>query len=190
MALTARGDNDGENVDNLLLQYQNSVSNILDIHAPVVSRTRKSKKSYPWFDDVTLNLRLKRRALERKWRQAGLKIDRQIYLSQTDKVNHRVRNAKIAYYGAALENADAKTTFQVLHSLTKSIDRKLPDHENDESMCHEFAEFFKERVHKIIDVTRARVVTESVEMPLEPVAPQVPAAADHYPVHTNQVLFT
>ena len=73
-----------------------------------------------------------------------------------------------------MENADTKTTFQVLHSLTTSSDRNLPDHENDESMCHAFAEFFfQERVHKIIAVTRARVATESVEMALVPAAPPV-----------------
>ena len=65
VALILRGDNDGESVDDLLLQYQHSVLNILDTHALVVSRTRKSKKNQPWFDDVTLNLRRKQRALER-----------------------------------------------------------------------------------------------------------------------------
>ena len=47
------------------------------------------------------------------------------------------------------------------------------DHENDESMCHAFAEYFEERVHKIFDVTRARVATEYVVMPQLPAAPPV-----------------
>ena len=95
VALTSHDDNNSDSVDNLLQQYQHSVSVTLDIHAPVVSRTRRSKKSQPWFNDETLSLRRKRRALERKWRLTGLEIDKQIYLSQINNVQHHVRNSKI-----------------------------------------------------------------------------------------------
>ena len=190
VTLTSRADNDGETVDDVLLQSLHSVSNTLDTHAPVVSGTRKSTKRQPWFDDVTLNLRCKSRALERKWRKTGQVIDKQVYLLQTYKVKQHVGNAKIACYGAALNNADAKTTFQMLHSLTNSSDRKLPDHENDESMRHDFAEFFEERVHQIIDVTIARVTTESVEMPLLPAAPPVSHALNDLCPTDNEELQT
>ena len=119
-AITSHDDNISDDVDDLLQQFKHSVSATLDIHAPVVSRTRKCKKSQPWFNDETLCMRRKRRALERKWRLSGLEIDKQIYTSQVNNVKQHIRNAKVAYYDVALNNADAKTTFRVLHSLTES----------------------------------------------------------------------
>ena len=41
------------------------------------------------------------------------------YLSQIDNVKLHIRDAKVSYYKAALNNADTKATFQVLNSLTK-----------------------------------------------------------------------
>ena len=102
-------------------------------------------------------MRRKRRALERKWRHTGLEIDKQIYTSQIDSVKLHIREAKFSYYNAALNNADTKETFQVLNSLTKPNEQKLPAHENDNIMCVAFPEFFDEKVNRIIDFTRTRV---------------------------------
>ena len=93
---------------------------------------------------------------------SGLEIDKQIYSSQINNVKQHIRNAKVAYNGAVLNNVDAKTTFQVLFSLTESNDRKLPDRKNDEILCHVFAEFFEENIQKIVGVTRAKLTTETI----------------------------
>ena len=74
---------DGENVDTIVQKYSDSVSSILDSHAPVVTRNRRSKISQPWLDDAILDMRRKRRALERKCRHTGLEIDKQIYIYTT-----------------------------------------------------------------------------------------------------------
>ena len=144
---------DGESVDTIFQKYSDSVSSILESHAPIVTRNRRSRISQPWLDDSILDMRRKRRALERKWCHTGLEIDKQIYMSQIDNVKLHIRDAKVSYYNAALNNADTKATFQVLNSLTKSNDQKLPAHENDNIMCVLFAKFFDEKVHKIIDFT-------------------------------------
>ena len=135
-----------------------------------MTRNRRSKISQPWLDDAILDMRRKRRALER---HTGLEIDKQIYMSQIDNVKLHIIDAKVSYYNTDLNNADTKATFQVLKSLTKSNDQKLPTHENDNIMCAAFAEFFDEKVHKIIDFTRTRVTAESVVLPLLPPSPPV-----------------
>ena len=114
-------------------------------------------------------MRRKRRALERKWRLSCLEIDKQIYTSQVNNVKQHIRNAKVAYYDAALNNTDAKTTFRVLHSLTESSDRKFLDRKNDEI----FAEFFEEKVKKVVGFTRSKVTIEAIVMPALPAAPPV-----------------
>ena len=131
---------DGESVDTIVQKYSDSVSSTLDSHAPIVTRNPPSKTSQPWLDDSILDMRRKRRALERKWRHTGLEIDKQIYTSQIDSVKLHIREAKCSYYNAALNNANTKATFQVLNSLTKPNEQKLPAHENDNIMCVAFAE--------------------------------------------------
>ena len=149
------------------------MSSILESHAPIVTRNRRSKISQPGLDDSILDMRRKRRALERKWRHTWLEIDKQIYISHIDSVKLHIREANIAYYNAALNNVDTKAAFQVLNSLTKSNHQKLPAHENDTIMCVAFAKCFDEKVHRIIDFTRTRVTAESVVLPLLPPSPPV-----------------
>ena len=138
-----------------------------------MTRNRRSKISQPWLDDSILDMRWKRRALERKRRHTGLEIDKQIYTSQIDSVKLHIREAKCFYCNAALNNADTKATFQVLNSLTKPNEQKLPAHENDNIMCVAFAEFFDEKENRIIDFTRMRVTAESVVLSLLPPCPPV-----------------
>ena len=67
--------------------------------------------------------------------------------------------------------ADMVWTFQVLHSLTESSDRKLPDRKNDEILCNGFAEFFEEKIQKVVGFTRSKVTIEGIVMPTLPAAP-------------------
>ena len=62
-------------------------------------------------------------------------------------------------------------TFQVLHSLIENSDQKLPDRKNDKTMCNAFAEFFKEKIRKVVGFAHAKVTTESIVMPILSAAP-------------------
>ena len=76
-AITSHDDNISDDVDDLLQQFKHSVSVTLDIHAPVVSRIRKSKKSRPWFDDETFVMVCQCKCIERhmQFRRSVLEDD-------------------------------------------------------------------------------------------------------------------
>ena len=66
-----------------------------------------------------------------------------------------------------------KTWSILISTLLKSSDRKLPDRKNDEILCNGFAEFFEEKIQKVVGFTRSKVTIEAIVMPALPAAPSV-----------------
>ena len=115
---------------------------MLDKHAPTVERNKRAALAQPWFEDVIQDMRRKRRALERKWRKSQLEIDRQLYTTQVKIVGSAIQTAKAKYYQDSLNNADPKTTFQILNSLQQKVDRKLSKEDSDLIICEKCSTFF------------------------------------------------
>ena len=59
-------------LDDLIIQYNNVLSSILDIHAPVKTKTVTLRPAAPWYSEEINNLKKHRRRLERRWRRTKL----------------------------------------------------------------------------------------------------------------------
>ena len=84
--------------------------------------------------------------MERKWRKSQLEIDRQLYTTLVKLVGSAIQTAKAKFYQDSLNNADPKTTFQILNSLQKKLNRKLPKEDSDSMICEKFSTFFTEKI--------------------------------------------
>ena len=107
---------DGEE---LLRQYNLNTTSVLDKHAPMVERNKRTRVSQPWINDDILKIRQRRRALERQWQKRGLEVDKDMYKKQSRLVANEIKTAKAKYYTDSLSDADTKTTFKILHSLQR-----------------------------------------------------------------------
>ena len=63
--------------------YKDAVNYIMNKHAPVKTRIRRSRERQPWFTDDIHHGRQLRKANERHWRATGLEVHRQIYMYST-----------------------------------------------------------------------------------------------------------
>ena len=82
------------NVDDLVKQYNDTLTNILDQHAPLVTKHMRDKSEAPWYNEQVLEAkRLKRRA-ERKYNKTKLTVHLEILRDVRSKLNNTCRLAK------------------------------------------------------------------------------------------------
>ncbi len=159
LILTSPGD-----VDELVSQYNNSVTKCLDKHAPVTERTCNARKRQPWYNDDIHVARRQRRKYEKRWRKTKSETDHNLYIEHNKLVNSMINESKQAYYQDKLQGADIKSTFQVVNSLLNNDRKILPDHESEKELANDFASFFTNKVaniHTKLKAEQCKVVSNT-----------------------------
>ena len=77
--------------------YNTCLRQALDHHAPLVTRTVTDRTSFPWMTLEVKQAKVERRIAERKWRQSGLTVHREIYAKQRNVVSNLISKAKKDY---------------------------------------------------------------------------------------------
>ena len=77
--------------------YNTCLRQALDHHAPLVTRTVTDRTSAPWMTPEVKQAKVERRVAERKWRQSGLTVNREIYAKQRNLVSNLIRKVKKDY---------------------------------------------------------------------------------------------
>ena len=66
-------------VNELIACYNQTLTSILDKHAPLMKKTITVRPRVPWFNATIKDAKKLRRKLERKWRKSGSTTDRQLF---------------------------------------------------------------------------------------------------------------
>ena len=91
-----------ENMDNLAEQYQETLSRILENHAPKVSIRVRQRTLNPWYSSDIAEAKLDRRRLERRWQRSKLEVDRQLFVEARNNVSRLLMDAKTSFYSARI----------------------------------------------------------------------------------------
>ncbi len=86
--------------------YNSELTRLLDIHAPVKSKTMVERENSKWFNDNLSKLKREARALDRKQKRTGLKIDCEIYLNKCHEYAKLRQITKKNYYTDAVLECD------------------------------------------------------------------------------------
>jgi predicted nucleic acid-binding Zn-ribbon protein len=131
--------------------YNNTLSDILDSHAPSQTKKVTIKQQYPWFTEEIRNAKKQRRKAERQWRKTKLQVHLDIYKYECANVSRMCRKARSNYYCSMIEDCgnDQKKLFNIANELmNKKKDCTLPT-SNPQQLSERFAEFFTEKIAKI-----------------------------------------
>ena len=131
--------------------YNTCLRQLLDRHAPLVTRTVTDRTSAPWMTLEIKQAKVQRRLAERKWRESGLAVHREIYVKQRNLVSNMICKAKKDYLCDKIVNCGSSRELFRLSSqmMGKSGDTMLPSNISPESLPDKFNEFF---VHKIDEI--------------------------------------
>ena len=141
----------GTSAASLLDQYDDTMSALLDKHAPLQTRTITVRPKVPWFNGDIKMAKQKRRQLERRWRQSRLTIHLDIFKEQKRHVNKFISSAKTSYYTAKIIEAasDQKQLYNVVNTMLVKPEASLPDGRSLEQLASEFELFFQAKVKRI-----------------------------------------
>ncbi|XP_072030179.1 uncharacterized protein [Amphiura filiformis] len=136
-------------LDELVTEYDSKVITILDQHAPTKVKVRTNRPRFPWYSSEIKTETQVRRKYERRWRKSRTSEDRKAYIDQKQKVNQLIETNKTKYYKDKLSDADTKGVFKTVNNLLNKDNRTLPSCDSTKSLCHQFANYFEEKVSKI-----------------------------------------
>lgn len=83
-------------------KYENTLTEILQRHAPLKRRMITLRPFAPWHHEGISDAKRKRRKLDRRWRLSRLCVERQMYVDQFQVVNKMLRDAKASYYSSII----------------------------------------------------------------------------------------
>ena len=141
----------GDTAKKLYDQYNNDLSNLLDKHAPEVTRCL-AKEPAKWLSDNYKNAKSIRRQFERICRKNKTPLNRAKLRKQIARCNSLANKDKATYYRALVnENSDdPKKLWQVLRSALRRIpDKVLPSNSSQKKLADQFAAFFTNKIAKI-----------------------------------------
>ena len=124
--------------------YNICLRKVLDHHAPLVTPTVTDRTSAPWMTLEVKQAKVERRIAERKWRQSGLTVHREIYAKQRNLVSNLISKAKKDYTCENIVDCDCSWEFFCLSNQMMAIFRGTfqPSNIPPESLPDKFSEFF------------------------------------------------
>ena len=81
-------------LDELVDLYNETMTTVLDKHAPVTTKYVPVRPATAWYDEVIHQAKCKKRCAERKWRKTGPEIDRHLYKQTRNDLTEFVKSAK------------------------------------------------------------------------------------------------
>ena len=135
------------NVDDLVLNFNTSLSHIHDQHFPTIEKTIRVNDSNPWFDASISKLRTERRKAERAWRRLGTEQSRLKFEEARASVVEKVNENKTEYFNNEIKNCNGNQK-QLWNTINKFIglpQQQLPSNTTSE----DFNNYF---IKKIADI--------------------------------------
>ena len=108
----------------LLGVYNTCLCQLLDRHAPLNTHTVTDHTPAPWMTLEIKQAKVQRRLAERKWRESGLAVHREIYVKQRNLVSNMIRKANKEYLCDKIVNCGS--SWELFH-LSSQIMGKFGD---------------------------------------------------------------
>ena len=143
------GSTDSLSVADSVDLYNQSLSSLLDLHAPLTSRSVSFSRSAPWYTSELRTMKAAGRVLERRLKASGLTVYKQAYREHRRAYAEALNNARSRFYSAIINNSpgNSKQLFSTINHLLKP---PLPSQSDvTTERCNMHINFFKQKVNNI-----------------------------------------
>ena len=154
-----------KSIDSLVHSYNTHFFLLLRAkHAPLITKTITLHPHTPWFNQEMHEAKHSRRILEKKYKQAGLQIDRLIFHDHCIRMRKISDRTKQLFYKDKLESCknERRNLFTIANELLgKKKEHTYPDDLTDSEISTKFSNFFVDKIKKI-EVTLIMLLTSHV----------------------------
>ena len=146
-------------LDDIVRLYNNSLTQLMDNHCPVIKKKIKEKDS-PWIDEELRDLRRKRRKAEEKKIKEKTEENKANYKRLKHEFNKMAAIKRCLYNRKSLKNSsgDIKTLYKKLNRLLGNATSDLPQHQDEAKLAENFKNFFGEKITEIRDNIKEEVM--------------------------------
>ena len=126
-------------------KYDTLSRDIIEKHAPIITKTLKDNLDPPWMDAEYKSNRIKRRKLEKKIKRN--KENRDEYIKQRKLCAEMAITKQKEYYSKIINGAgnDQKMLFKIANELLDKKKRRiLPEHDDSVKLANEFNKYYVE----------------------------------------------
>ena len=150
----------GKSVHEKAATYDQVLAEILDAHAPMVSKTIKIKNESPWYNNELRTIKIQKRKAEKKWIKSRNDMDYVNYRKMVFEYINQCKLAKTTYYSnKVLEcSGNQHKLYKLIRNLTDGERRSVyPDSPNDQTLSEGFSDYFIDKIDRIMnDITDIR----------------------------------
>ena len=132
--------------------FNNSLSNLLDLHAPLKEKMVKAVPAGSWFNNEYALLRRQRRKAEKVAAKSGLPVHKEIFVKLRKETTMLAKSLKKAEINRSLlaANGNQKALFLAFNKLVDGKqDAQLPAHESEKELADCFGQYFVDKVKRI-----------------------------------------
>ena len=141
-----------DDINDAIKNYEQVLTSILDVHAPLKSRVVTVRPSSQWYTDEIKEEKTRRRVLERRWRKSQLFTDKELYLKQCRRVNNMIFETKMNFYSSVI-NENQFDQRELFRNVNKVLNRtpsvNYPSCSSTQVLVDNFADFFTSKIEKI-----------------------------------------
>ncbi|KAL9957977.1 hypothetical protein ACROYT_G034937 [Oculina patagonica] len=162
--------NPPDDLDELVVSYNKTLTAALDKYAPVKTRTIVVRPRVPWYTEEIRHAKRERRKAERRWRLSKLNSDLVAFKIKRNAVNNLMNRARQAFYTNFIEenSFDQRKLFRASKRLfNQSQDDGLPPNLHAPTFANELGKYFVTKIDTIrrqidADITDLTVPVESI----------------------------
>ena len=135
-----------------LVELYNSISSVLDAHAPEKYKNVILRKPTPWTNADIKDLKTEKRKAEKKWRKSRQQGDWEIFKEKRNAMNLYLNKSKSDDLKEKIKRSqgDSKSMFKILNaSLNRKQELPLPHHTSEKQLSDDFNTFFIDKISKI-----------------------------------------
>ena len=142
----------GEELDELARDYNNTLSALVDRHAPLKSKRVRSRPSVPWYTaEINAAKKLRRKA-EKRWRRTRLHEDFVAFKAQRNRVTYLMNVARKEFYTdfIAENSSDQGKLFRAAKKLlAKKEVPSFPEYVDNSALVNDIGRYFIRKINTI-----------------------------------------
>ena len=135
-----------ETFDDLSLQFQSTLSSVLEINSPLMSIKVFQRPFQPWFSCEIAEAETKRRRLKHRWRQTKLEADWLSLIEVRNNVCKLISAARTLFYSSRNQKALLR---EMNHLPNRQTVTPIPPHESPWVLANQFADYFSRKIDVI-----------------------------------------
>ena len=155
--------------------YESKLSNLIDHHAPIKTKTVRSRPQVPWYNEVIAEAKRQRRKVEKIWRKSKLTSDYSLFKAKRNHAMFLINKARKVFYADFIEknSSDQGKLFRGMEKLLAPKETlHFTDYRDNCILANDIGKFFNHKIsyiRKELDASINASDTDTNTVPDDPV---------------------